>query len=166
MWLPQSEDAREREGISLRVYHKNSLELDNKILNPPPQKKKVGEWAAGNFLNNDAPSPRDSTEHNVNTVLQTTTMRTILQGNSEEEKKSSSPPTSYNFDFDNEYKNISSLMLNNSSSNDKPPPPPPQAQPATAAVNNLHWDVEEGMLDYSDLYFVAITYLMIHSCAH
>ena len=117
-------------------------------------------------MNNDAPSPRDSTKHNINTVLQTTTMRTVLQGNSEEEKKSSSPPTSYNFDFDNEYKNISSLMLNNSSSNDKPPPPPPQAQPATAAVNNLHWDVEEGMLDYSDLYFVVITYLMIHSCAH
>ena len=37
----------------------------------------------------------------------------------------------YDFDFDNN-------MNNN---NNKPPP-----QPATAAVNSIHWDVEEGML--------------------
>lgn len=51
-------------------------------------------------------------------------------GSKDEEAKSASP--SYDFD-------LLSENIMNSSNNGKPPP-----QPATAAVNSIHWDVEEG----------------------
>lgn len=52
------------------------------------------------------------------------------------EEKSSKDRFDVDFDL---MKNT--LMSNN---NNKPPPPVPH-QPATAAVNSIHWDVEEGM---------------------
>ena len=55
--------------------------------------------------------------------------------NHEEESKSSR----YGFDFGISGLQNTDVMMNNNN-NDKPPP-----QPATAAVNSIHWEVEEGM---------------------
>jgi len=77
-------------------------------------------------------------------------MRTI-QGNTnnnsnggEEKETISTSPISPKFDFDfpNELNHINSVMNSNNNNNN----PPPQVQPATAAANSIHWDVEEDHL--------------------
>lgn len=109
---------------------------------------------------------RHSVSHPIK--LFTCIMRTI-QGNTnnnsngggeEKETISTSPisPKFEYFDFPNELNHINSIMNSNNNNNK----PPPQAQPATAAANSIHWDVEEGTSICNCIYILYV----ITSYAH
>ena len=104
---------------------------------------------------------RHSVSHPIK--LFTCIMRTIQgnttnnsNGGSEEKETISTSPISPKFeyfDFPNELNHINSIMNSNNNNNK----PPPQAQPATAAANSIHWDVEEGTSICNCIYILYVT---------